>query len=112
MWQKVCLEPVCGAISTSILRALHEAVAQNPRATLIIVLEGDVEPTENTTQLIAASIANWFGNPELQKTKYVALTFSDWHSGYSTQVRNDARSVKNSILGLCLSDFEPFNPRN
>ena len=39
-----------------------------------------------------------FGNPELKETKYIALTFSDWHIAYSNQVRQDATILKSSNI--------------
>ena len=87
-WQRVQKEPVAAAICVSHARALHESLSQNPAATCIIVLEGDVETTPNTNQLLAAFLANWHGNTELENTQYVALTFSDWHAGYSKKVHD------------------------
>ena len=97
-WKKMEGEGAAPAICISHLRALHEMMAATPEKTCLIVLEGDVDSTENTSQLMACFLANWFGNPNLQETKYCALTFSDWHSGYSTQARGSAIIVPQSII--------------
>jgi len=98
MNKKVLEYPNAGAIAISHLRALHELRTQHPKAGLLIVLEEDVKPRvgSNTTQLMAALIANWFGNPSLRETAYCALTFSEWHAGYSTTARQESRRVKGS----------------
>ena len=94
-WPKVLEEPVAGAIAISHLRALNEAL-ENPKAGLIIILEGDATGNENTVQLFASLVANWFCNQELKWTNCIALTFSSWHGLYDGMVRQHHRVVKNS----------------
>ena len=62
--QHVLQEPVAGAICISHLRALNEALNQNEDASIIVVLEGDVMGNDNTVQLFASLVANWFCNDE------------------------------------------------
>ena len=80
-WGFSVKEPVAGAIAVSHLRALHEAISTSS-AELIIVLEGDVQETDNTPQLFASLLANWFNNPELRYTKCISLSYSNWHGCY------------------------------
>ena len=55
MWKHVEPHRVARAICISHLRALGEAMAQNKKASCIIVLEGDVESNgSNTIQLMAS----------------------------------------------------------
>ena len=43
-------------------------------------------------------LANWYGNKELQYTKYVALTNYEWHLGYDATVRgNNQRIYSNKV---------------
>ena len=98
MWNKVLGNTIAGGICISHLRALHECVAQNPDANTIIIMEGDVTEHQNTHQLMSAFLANWHGNEALKNTKYCALTFSDWHSGYSQIVRGEGKTVPGSIV--------------
>ena len=98
-WKKVGTYPTAAAICISHMRALHEVMVMRPQSECIIILEGDVTSTDNTSQLLAAFLANWWGNKILWGgTKYVALSFSDWHSGYSQTLRNEAKVVPNSIV--------------
>jgi len=94
--QEIRQNPIAGAIAISHLRALNEALSDVPQAEAIIVLECDVEIIQNSITLIAGFIANWFGNKELEKTHYCALTFSDWHPSYSRTVRSGAIPVPGS----------------
>ena len=88
-------EPVAGAIAVSHLRALHEALSTTS-AELIIVLEGDATETENTPQLFASFVANWFNNPQLQYTKCVSLSYSSWHGQYDKLIRENHKVIKGS----------------
>jgi hypothetical protein len=97
-WPRVVEEPVAGAICISHLRALSEALAENKNTQLTVILEGDVKTTENTVTLFCAFLANWYGNGNLHSTNYVALSWSDWHLGYSKKMTS-ATKVKNSKLG-------------
>ena len=94
-WSICEKEPVAGAIAVSHLRALHESLSTSS-AELIVVLEGDATETENTPQLFASLVANWFNNPELQYTKCVSLSYSNWHGLYDRVIRENHKVVKGS----------------
>ena len=98
MWAKVQANKIAGAICISHLRCLHEMLTMNPEGNTFIVLEGDVTSHGNTHQLMSAFLANWHGNEHLKDTWYCALTFSDWHSGYSQELRNRGEVVPGSII--------------
>ena len=51
----------------------------------------NINRTTNTQQLMSAFLANWHGNEELKHTKDCALTFQDWHAGYSQELKNNGR---------------------
>jgi len=91
-WPKVLSEPVCGAIIISHLRALNEGLHHlNKREGIIIILEGDIIPRNNSLGLFLHFLAQILGNPHLQHTLYTALTFSEWHPGYAKKVHEEAR---------------------
>ena len=94
-WGFSVKEPVAGAIAVSHLRALHEAISMSS-AELIIVLEGDVQETDNTPQLFASLLANWFNNPELRYTKCISLSYSNWHGCYDQLIREHHKVIKGS----------------
>ena len=98
MWARVTETKSAGAICISHLRALNECLSQNPSANTIVILEGDVTEHENTQNLMSAFLANWHGNEALKYTRYCALTFSDWHAGYSQTLRGSPDTVPNSIV--------------
>ena len=98
MRAKVQANKIAGAICISHLRCLHEMLSMNPEANTFIVLEGDVTSHGNTHQLMSAFLANWHGNQHLKDTLYCALTFSDWHSGYSQELRSRGEVVPGSII--------------
>ena len=85
-WPSIQREKVAGSICISHARALAEGLAQHPDLQLIIVLEGDVVLIPNTMKLMAAFIANWYGNEDIANAKYAALTYSDWHPKHAAMV--------------------------
>ena len=98
MWTKVQGNEAAGAICISHLRALHECLSEKPEANTFIIIEGDVTEHQNTHQLMSAFLAVWHGNKHLENTRYAALTFSDWHSGYSQTVRGNSQTVPDSVI--------------
>ena len=88
MYKNISKEPSGGGCAISNIRALNEALAQNPNAKLIIVLEADIEPEKNLQHLMAHFLANFHGNPDLKDCQYVALTWSNWHDKYAQDIRS------------------------
>ena len=104
MWTKVQEHEPAGAICISHLRALHECLSEKPDANTFIIIEGDCTEHQNTHQLMSAFLAVWHGNKHLENTRYAALTFSDWHSGYSQTVRSNSQVVPDLYVALSFQD--------
>ena len=97
-WKKVMNELPGGACAISNIRALNEALVQNPKAELIITVEGDVEPTKNAHQLFASLLPQFHLNPAMQECVYISLSFSNWHAGHDKKVRTKSKMVKDSKM--------------
>ena len=63
MYKNISKEPSGGGCAISNIRALNEALAQNPNAKLIIVLEADVEPEKNNAPLDGVIHSNFVPTP-------------------------------------------------
>ena len=97
-WRTCQSQPVAAAICVSHLRALHEALMSKEDVQVIIIVEGDVRATKNTENMFAAVLANLYGNKHLKKCQYMALSFSDWHSGHANKARLESTSVPESMV--------------
>ena len=97
-WARISKEMAGGACAISNIRGLNEALEQNPKAELIITVEGDVTPTKNVLQLIACLVPNFLMNTELQECKYVALSFANWHNWHDSKVRGKAKMVQGTWM--------------
>ena len=75
-WPLVERRPANGAICISHMRALNEALSQDPHVQLIVVLEEDVEMDPNTLPLFIGFLGHWFCNKAMSQTMYVALTYA------------------------------------
>ena len=71
-WKKAIKEPVSISICVSHTRALQEGLQATPKKEVIIILEGDIEPTKNTNAGMAAFLANFFYNTHVQWSDYMA----------------------------------------
>ena len=97
-WGRIMKEMAGGACAISNIRGLNEALEQNPKAEMIITVEGDVEPTKNVLQLIACLVPNFLLNRELQNCQYVALSFANWHNWHDSKVRQKSKMVQGSWM--------------
>ena len=95
-------EMLGGACPISNIRALNEALVQNPKAELIITVEGAVESTTNAHQLFASRLLQFHLIPGLQECMFISLTFANWHAGHVTKVPNTGKEVKHSRSGSYL----------
>ena len=63
-----------------------------------MAVEGDVRETTNTCTMFEADLANMFGNKHMKKCQYVALTFSEWHSGHAKKARLESGNLPDSMV--------------
>ena len=77
MWAKVQTDRSGAAIAISHLRAIWEALHHVPRPELIIILEEDMESTDNIEAHMAHFLSEWWNNPNLEHNHFVVLCYDE-----------------------------------
>ena len=96
MWEVIHGAPEQAEVIISNLRALNEAIAQNSRAEMIIIIDAAATPSTNVVEHMANIIANFLVNEELHHCNCLALSYSPYFGPFERVFRARHPLVTNS----------------